>query len=316
MASGRRKPADGGEPYDQRATRLSRLTPAARLHSLTAHRVAPAMQLSLSTRIAEGFLSKEVPTMTLDELCRTAAEAGYDGICMRASQVGVRSSADAIREAKQALDEHGLAVTMVTGDFDIVYNNDRGPDSLRNITPYLDLAEAFAAPLLRVCIRSEEDLRFAQAAADEAAERGLKLAHQCHADSLFETVDEIEANLRKIGRDNFGLIFEAGNLDECGQPYGPAVIKRLAPWIFNVYVQNQRCNPEGAVTLTTRCRGPVSLDILPVQQPGGIDFAAVFEGLQNIGYDGVITVHQSAPADGSSSATAAQDAARFLRTLC
>ena len=45
---------------------------------------------------------------------------------------------------------------------------------------------------------------------------------------LFETVAEIETNLRKIDRDNFGLIFEAGNLDECGQPYGPDVIQRLA----------------------------------------------------------------------------------------
>lgn len=273
------------------------------------------MQLSLSTRIAEGFLSKEVPTMTLEELCHTAADAGYGAICMRASQVGVQSSPEVVQQAKRTLDEHGLAVTMVTGDFDIVYNNDHGPDSLRNITPYLDLAEAFAAPLLRVCIKTEEDLAFAQVAADEAAERGLKLAHQCHADSLFETVDQIEANLRKIGRDNFGLIFEAGNLDECGQPYGPNVIKRLAPWIFNVYLQNQRCNSDGAVTLTTRCRGPVSLDILTVQQPGGIDFAAVFEGLHQIGYDGVVTVHQSAPADGGSSAVAASEAAELLRKL-
>jgi sugar phosphate isomerase/epimerase len=273
------------------------------------------MQLSLSTRVAEGFLSKEVPTMTLDELCRTAVDAGYDAICMRASQVGVQSSPDVVQQARRTLDVHGLTVTMVTGDFDIVYNNDRGPGSLRNVTPYLDLAEAFGAPLLRVCIKTEEDLKFAQVAADEAAERGLKLAHQCHADSLFETVDEIEASLQKIDRDNFGLIFEAGNLDECGQPYGPEVIKRLAPWIFNVYLQNQRCNPDGAVTLKTRCRGPVSLDILPVQQPGGIDFAAVFDGLHTVDYDGVVTVHQSAPADGSSSSAAAREAAEFLRTL-
>jgi len=273
------------------------------------------MQLSLSTRIAEGFLSKEVPTMPLVELCRAAVDAGYEATCMRASQVGVRSSTEAVQTARRTLDAHGLPVTMVTGDFDIVYNNDDGPNCLRNITPYLDLAERLGAPLLRVCIKQEEDLAFAQSAADEAAERGLKLAHQCHADSLFETVDQIEANLKWIGRENFGLIFEAGNLDECGQPYGPDTIKRLAPWIFNVYIQNQRCHPDGAVTLQTRCRGPVSLDILPVQEPGGIDFAAVFDGLHRVGYDGVITVHQSAPTEGGSSAVAARDAAEFLQGL-
>ena len=86
------------------------------------------MNLSLSVRIAESFLSKEKASMGLDTLAPLAAASGYSAVCMRASQVGVQSDPEAVREAREILRRHGLSVSMVTGDFDIVYNNDAGPD--------------------------------------------------------------------------------------------------------------------------------------------------------------------------------------------
>ena len=53
------------------------------------------------------------------------------------------------RKIRQA----GLAVSMVTGDFAVPSNNERGPEGLRRITPYLDLAEAFGADLIRIAMR-------------------------------------------------------------------------------------------------------------------------------------------------------------------
>ena len=156
------------------------------------------MNLSISCRIAEGFLSKEEASMPLPDLADLAVKAGYDGICMRASQIGVQSSAEEIAGARAILDERGLSVTMVTGDFDIVYNNDNGPNCLRNIEPYLDLAETLGAPMLRVCIKKQDDIAAAQDAADQAAQRGLKLVHQCHTLSLFETADQIVDSLQKL----------------------------------------------------------------------------------------------------------------------
>lgn len=274
------------------------------------------MQLSVSCRIAEGFLSKEEASMSLADLADLAVTAGYDAICMRASQVGVQSSADEVSAARRIIDDRGLTVSMVTGDFDIVYNNDRGPGCLSNITPYLDLAESLGAPLLRVCVRQQDDIAHAQAAADEAADRGLTLVHQCHTLSLFETLDGIVSTLEAIDRSSFGLIFEAANLEGCRQEYGAAAIERLSPWIRNVYLQNQRLNPEGAITLNTWCGGPVSFDITQIHEPGGIDFAAVFDGLKRVGYDGTITVHQSGPEDNETTPVmAATRTAAYLRKL-
>lgn len=272
------------------------------------------MRLSISVRIAEGFLSKEEATMTLDDVCSLAKAAGFEAVCMRASQVGVHSSEATIAEACETLKRHALPVSMVTGDFDTVYNNEKGPASLRHITPYLDLAEALETTLIRVALKETDDIPHAQRAADEAAERGLHLVHQCHTLSLFESLESIETTLKAIARPNFGLIYEPANLEGCRQDYGPDALKRLAPWIANVYLQNQQLNPNGDITLDTWVAGPVSFDLIPIYQSGGIDFARVFEGLQAIHYDGTITVHQSAPLEGSALEDAKRTAA-FLRGL-
>ncbi|MDG2381395.1 MAG: TIM barrel protein [Pirellulaceae bacterium] len=271
------------------------------------------MKLSLSVRIAEGFLSKEEAILTLAEVADLAVAAGYDAICMRASQIGIQSSADQIDEAVKTLKDRELDVSMATPDFAIVYNNDQGPDCLRNITPYLDVAERFEAPLVRVAIKKDADIPHVQRAADEAAERGIRLAHQCHTLSLFETIENIERSLAAIDRPNFGLIYEPANLELCDQDYGPQTLERLAPKIFNVYLQNQIIRSGGSVTLNTWCRGPVEFDIIQIHDPGGIDFARVQQGLQQIGYQGSITVHQCAP-EGQTPQESAAATAQFLRS--
>ena len=273
------------------------------------------MRLSLSVRIAEGFMSKERATMDLDAVCHLARQAGYEAICMRASQIGVHSTARAVAEAVATLERHEMPVSMVTGDFATVYNDQGGPDSLRKITPYLDLAQSLKAKLVRVAVKRESDVAHAQRAADEAAERDLTLVHQCHTLSLFETVDSIEKTLRAIDRANFRLIYEPANLELCAQDYGPGTLQRLSPWLANVYLQNQRLKPDGSVRLDTWCRGPVSFDIIPIHQPGGIDFERVFDGLRAVGYDATITVHQSTSEQGRAADEVAETATFLWRLM-
>lgn len=268
--------------------------------------------LSLSVRIAEEFGSKEKAAMSLAALADLAVGAGYEGLCMRASQVGIHSPPEAIQSAAKVIHDRQLRVTMVTGDFDTVYNNDRGPAALRNISPYLELARHLNAPLVRVALKKEEDISWAQSAARQAAQYGIKLVHQCHTQSLFETVDGIENTLRRIDSPHFGLIYEPANLELCGQDYGLKTLERLAPWIVNVYLQNQKLKPDGKLTLNTWCRGPVSFDLIPIHSSGGIDFDRVFGGLAKIQYRGPVTVHQ-AGGGNESPATSAQATAKFLR---
>lgn len=253
----------------------------------------PSMKLSLSVRVAEAFDNKEKTSMTIEELINLATGVGYEALCMRASQVGIQSPAVEIKSISQKIREAGLGVSMVTGDFAVPRNDEHGPDGLRNITPYLDLAEVMGAHLIRVCMKKDEDIPWAQQASDEAAERDIRLAHQSHCASLFETVEGSLRVLKAVNRPNFGIIYEPANWMIAGQEYGRETIKILEPFIFNVYVQNHRLNPNGTAAVNTWGKGRVPLDHIGLWEAGGVDFDEVFTGLHNIGYRGFVTVHQA-----------------------
>ena len=251
------------------------------------------MKLSLSVRVAESFFNKKESSMTLDELLDLALAHGYQALCLRASQAGIHTPADQAREMSDRIRQAGLVLSMVTGDFKVPTNDAQGPDGLRKITPYLDLAETFGTDLIRICMKTTEDIVWAQLASDEAAERGIRLAHQSHTDSLFETVESSLQVLGQVARSNFGIIYEPANWMIAGEDYGPRTIEKLEESIFNVYVQNHRLNPDAADKVQTWGQGPVGVDHIGLWQQGGVDYSAVFEGLHGIGYTGFVTVHQS-----------------------
>ena len=82
------------------------------------------MKLSLSVRVAEQLSNKRNSEMSLEDLCYIASNAGYEAICMRASQLGIQTPVEEIRKSKQTLDKNRLKVSMVTGDFPIPENTE------------------------------------------------------------------------------------------------------------------------------------------------------------------------------------------------
>jgi sugar phosphate isomerase/epimerase len=252
------------------------------------------MKLSLSVRVAESFSDKTKTTLTLDQLIEIAKRTPYQALCMRASQGGIHTPKDRLQAMAQAIRSASLPVSMVTGDFAVPSNNDEGPQCLRNITPYLDLAQTFGSSLIRICMKKEEDIPWAQRASDEARERKIRLAHQSHCSSLFETISGSLDVLRRVNRPNFGIIYEPANWLISAQDYDKlSTFKRLQPWLMNVYVQNHLLRPEGKGFVDTWTRGRVPLDHIGLWEKGGVNFERVFEGLHAIGYSGYVTVHQA-----------------------
>lgn len=230
--------------------------------------------------------------MTIDELIELARATGYDALCMRASQVGIQSPAERVDEVAAKVAAAGLTISMVTGDFAVPRNDGEGPSGLRNITPYLDLTERLDADLIRVCMKVEEDIEWARRAADEARERNIRLAHQSHFASLFETVEGSLRVLRAVDRPNFGIIYEPANWMLVDQDY-VAAIKDVEPWLFNVYVQNHRLEADGEDSLVTWEKGRVRFDHIGLWESGGVNSEAVFGALHAVGYQGYVTVHQA-----------------------
>jgi sugar phosphate isomerase/epimerase len=250
------------------------------------------MKLSLSVRVAEAPCKTRL-NVPFADVVQLAAEYGYGAICLRASAGGVGTPRDELIRMRVEVARAGLVISMVTADSDVPLNNEHGPDSLQNIGPSLDVAEAVGCDLIRVCMKQASDIDPAKRAADLAAERGIRLAHQCHTTTLFEEVEPSIAVLKQINRRNFGLIYEPINLLICGQPYGLETLEAFAPYLMNVYLQNHRLDPQGPAALDTWCLRERRFHHIPLWEPGGVDFSEVVRGLQAIGYDGFVTVHQA-----------------------
>src|SRR5258707_14410618 len=107
------------------------------------------MKLSITVRIAEAPGSNQKTIFGFEDVVQIAKKTGYDGVDMRASQAGVQTPADRLRQMRGVLDAAGIRVSMVTGDFDGPSNNDNPPQGLRRITPYLDLTAALGSELIR-----------------------------------------------------------------------------------------------------------------------------------------------------------------------
>jgi len=271
------------------------------------------MKLSLSVRVAEAPC-KTWLNIPFADIVHLAVEYGYSAICLRASAGGVGTPRGELAQMREQVARAGLVVSMVTADSDVPLNNEHGPDALRNIGPSLAVAEAVGCDLIRVCMKSSADVEPAKRAADLAAERGIRLAHQCHTTTLFEEVEPSINLLKQINRRNFGLIYEPINLLICGQPYGQETLQAFAPYLMNVYLQNHRLDPQGPAELETWCLGVRRFHHIPIWEPGGVDFPAVIEGLRMIGYDGFVTVHQ-AYAELMGPREAAARSAEYLRSF-
>ena len=280
--------------------------------SLAALRAADsAMKLSITVRIAEAPGSNQKTTMGFEEVVGIAKKTGYEAVDMRASQGGVQTPKDRLREMRQILDRAGIKVSCVTGDFDVPSNNDNAPKGLRNIGPYLDLAEILGSDMIRVGIKKEEDIAATQRACDQARERKIRLAHESHQGTMFETVAGALDALKRVNRPNFGLIYEAGNWMVAGQDYGLETIKKVRPWLMNVYIQNYRLTPNGKSRVATWTRGAVPVDLIGSWESGGVDYPKVFEHLHSVGYRGYVTAF----AAFSSFATPEEAAALSYRHL-
>ncbi len=272
------------------------------------------MKLSLSTRVAEAPKPrKDVALMSLAEVAALAKESGYRALCTRASLIGVQSTPAELKAARALLDGMGLRVWSIAGNNDIPNNNERAGMALREIGRHLDVAQALGAGVIRIGMKAHTDIPWARRAADEARERGIRLAHQSHVCSLFETVDGAIEVVREVGRENFGLIYEPANLMACGQDYGRKTMRAYRPYLFGVYLQNRWNHAEGKATVETWINGPVKCDLADFGDPRATDFRIVFDALADIGYDGYVTVHQAGA--GGDIAGGIRQFADYLRSI-
>jgi sugar phosphate isomerase/epimerase len=173
------------------------------------------MKLSLSGRIAEEEHIKDGTAISFADLAQLASEIGFQALCIRPSQVTVETPDEEIRCLRQILDTYGLQSSMVCLHTAIAANMSEAGQSLRDFGRDIDVAEMLGSRLIRITIKTEADVSWAQRAADQAQERGMRLVHLTHTNSPFETIEQCLEMTARINRPNFGLTVEPANLLLC-----------------------------------------------------------------------------------------------------
>jgi sugar phosphate isomerase/epimerase len=250
------------------------------------------MKLSLSVRVAESPKRKDITDIPIEHLAPLAKAAGFQALSMRASVVSINSSPDRIMAVRQLLKRENLDVSMVTGDIPLAANNANATDAIRNISPYLNLAEALDCRLVRIMTHQESDIILVQEAADIAAKRGITLAHMTHWGTLIETVDDALRVVGEVKRQNFGIVYEAANTMVCSEIFDPKALRLLVPYLVNVMFQNVHKSPNSPIGFSTNRFGHVGLRYVPLADEAELSATAMIATLKESSYNGWVTVHQ------------------------
>jgi sugar phosphate isomerase/epimerase len=107
-----------------------------------------------------------------------------------------------------------------------------------------------------------------------AEQEGVLLLVEPEPGLLIENAAQFLELAERVRSPAFGLNFDVGHFYCVGDPL-PGTIRRLAPWIRHVHVEDIAANR-------------VHRHLIPGH--GAIDFAEVFEALRRVGYEGWLTV--------------------------
>lgn len=223
--------------------------------------------------------------LELEPLVALLAEIGYEGLELRRRQMSESSSPADIAAAQDILRRRHMRCAYLTA---AGLENEAALD---DATRLLGVALALDSQLLRVQLIREREISLARKLAERAAGHGLRIISQIHTGTLFANVDLALDTLAKIGRDNFGVAFEASHLMLDGQPeHGEEAVRRLGSHVFACFLQAYKPAPEDTqLPDAVHVPGGAWLPALPGEQ-GSADIPSVFRGLKAIGFDGVVVV--------------------------
>jgi sugar phosphate isomerase/epimerase len=237
------------------------------------------------------FSTLGCPNYELEDVLRAAREYGFAGVELRALGGGLDLLArpefapSAVGGTRRRLEGEGLSVCCV--DTSCVFHDPCAEERRRQVETavrHCELAAALGSPLVRVFpdkvqpgATREETRRFIAESLRAAAERapgGVRVGLETHGD--FAAAEETVEIVRRAGHPGVAIIWDVANSLAAGGEVGEAA-RAVAPHLAHVHLRDAR-PVEGREHW------------LPVLAGRGlVPFAAVFEALGGVGYDGFVS---------------------------
>ena len=240
------------------------------------------IKLALSGRLFEESRKKIATMGELREFVETAAQLGYEGVDLRNSQMPLDRPRQEVKDCAAMLADCGLEVVRMTPRGYPVSEDEA------LFERYLEFASQLGCRSLKMGGEADDMRR----CADLAQRYSIKIGSQNHigkedAPGRTETIDRTVDYLEEINHPNFGLFYDPAHLFVSGSEYGPEAIRRISDKI--VFVQIQTPVETDGSGKGFRFHGRCFTDGV-LGDPDGPEFARVFRGLREVGYDGYICV--------------------------
>ena len=244
---------------------------------------------------------------SLPEAIRRIADRGYDGVELLGDEPHAyfpTFDGEDEHDVREALDATGLSVSNVNANTAMGYYDDAPPSAffepsvvtaddearewrVEYTKRAVDLAEAVGSPA--VCLatgrplpgnppeRAHEYLRESLGEIlDYAEPRGVDVGIEFEPELLVECTDEALDLIDDVGRDSLGINLDVGHAAVYGEDL-PETIRRSAGHVTGVHLED----------IVGGRRGK---HYHRIPGEGDLDFRAVFDALDDVGYDGFATL--------------------------
>ncbi len=238
------------------------------------------MKLSLSGFLFEDNYSSQ--SISFDEFCSLARDAGYDGVELRRTQVNPQTTTSQRRQILHTVRKHGLVVTCITARG----LAEQDPDRQSSFESYLELCADLDCHLMKI----GGNPSWLHHAAQQAEQYEVTLAINNHVGAPTETIAGTHQYLREVNHPNFGLLYDAMHLSISGEPYLEC-IDDFYPYTRNILIHSLRPANDDEIP-TMEHRGTKWVSALPDER-GVQDWPAVFARFKRLGYNGLVTVIES-----------------------
>ncbi|MDI4648269.1 sugar phosphate isomerase/epimerase family protein [Cohnella hashimotonis] len=249
---------------------------------------------------------------SIQEAMQLTKRLGLDGIeiAVREPHISPSSSMTRVKEVKALSDSLALPIPVLAsyiGGFSDA-DDSQAESYFEEFKRLLEIAGVLGTRMIRVFpggpnAFKAQDYHYAKAAywmnlcAEEAHKHQVNVLMEIHNNSLVETVDSSLRLLDLIGRDNVGMIHDAGNMYITDTDYGRESVLRLGRRLMHVHVKDElRIAELGAPgTFADTTRHGRELFLQSRLGEGGADHKPLFDALRETGYSDWVTLECHAP---------------------
>jgi sugar phosphate isomerase/epimerase len=245
--------------------------------------------------------------LELEEVVPNLARNGYQGVELRglAPHLPPETSEERAGEIKALCEQYNVPVIGIasyTGEY-VGKDYEFCQKQLADLEKHCKLANLLGCDMVRnspggppVYNAKPEDWQEAvawmQKACDLAAGYGIRLVMEIHNGELIESAEDAMRIIELTGRDNLGVIHDAGNMYVSGVNFGEESVKTLGDRLFHVHVKDELRVSDESLPHSFRCdtRNGNLLFQATLLDEGGADHRPLLRGLKAAGYQGYLSL--------------------------